>query len=155
MLVFSNKYFLNKIPKFLKDHFSLVYDVTFKNLGLKQNREISIVFIDNKISHNINKKYRHKDYPTDVISFAFDEGEEEIKIKNQIHILGEIFINIEKAKQQASSYGHSEKREFCFLFLHGLLHILGYNHKLENERKIMFGLQKKILQECNINRTNE
>ena len=155
MLVFTNKYFPNHISKQLKDDFSLVYDVTFKHLQLKQNQEISIVFIDHQLSCEINHKYRHQNKPTDVIAFAFNEGQEEIKINDNQLILGEIFINVEKAKEQAKSYGHSQRRELSFLFVHGLLHILGYDHKLKKEKEIMFALQKKILQECNINRENE
>ena len=155
MLVFTNKYFPNRIPEKLKDDFSLVYNVTFKTLKLKQNQEISIVFIDEKLSLEINSKYRGKKTPTDVIAFAFNEGQKEVKIKEKELILGEIFINVKRAIQQAKSYGHSQKRELNFLFVHGLLHILGYDHKLKKEKEIMFGLQKEILQKCNINRENE
>ena len=134
----------------MKNDCSLIYNCLFKHLKIKQNKEISIVFIDNKFSQEINAKYRKKDYPTDVISFEFNN------VKNQTNdieqILGEIFINIEKANQQAIEYGHSKKREYCFLFLHGLLHILGYDHQKQEDRKVMFALQKLILNKCNIKR---
>ena len=66
--------------------------------------------------------------------------------------LGDIFISLDKAKEQAESYGHSFKREFCFLFTHGLLHLLGYDHMQEEEAKKMFALQEKILNDQNITR---
>ncbi len=113
------------------------------NIKNKYIFELSIV--DNKEIHKINKEYRKIDKPTDVISFAFLDNNE---IKNEL--IGEIFISHEKIYEQAKEYNHSIKREYLFLFLHGLLHLLGYDHKTIEEEKIMFGIQDKILSELKI-----
>jgi probable rRNA maturation factor len=122
---------------------------TFKVLSIKQNYVVEVDLIDNQAIHQINKNYRKVDRPTDVISFAFlDNLKESEKIKGKrVPIpLGEIIISTEKAEEQAKGYGHSLQREMSFLFVHGLLHLLGYDHtKGKDEEKEMFDLQDKIL----------
>ena len=115
-----------------------------------ENAIFSVIFVDDEEIHRINKEYRHVDRVTDVISFAFEDNEE--KIYNNIRVLGDIYICIPQMKRQATSYGHSEKRELSFLCVHGLLHLLGYDHMNESDEKIMFGLQELILNEKNIKR---
>ncbi len=133
-----------------KSDFSAILQCLYKELNIQNTREISVVFVDNNISNKINKEYRFKNKPTDVISFAFDEGTEKINIESLC--LGEIIISVDKMKSQAKDYNHSQRREMCFLFLHGLLHILGYVHKTKEEEEEMFGLQKLILDELGIRR---
>lgn len=111
---------------------------------------VSIVLTDNKRIHEINKTYRKVDAPTDVISFAFQD--ESIEPDNNFTNLGEIYISIEKARTQASDYGHSFERELSFLTVHGLLHLLGYDHMRESDEKEMFDLQEKILKNLGIER---
>ncbi|MBS4176296.1 rRNA maturation RNase YbeY [Lederbergia citrea] len=110
--------------------------------------ELSVTFVTNENIQEINKTYRGKDQPTDVISFALEEiGEDEIEIKG-VHIpriLGDIIISVEKAQEQAEEYGHSFKRELGFLAIHGFLHLLGYDHMNENDEKRMFARQTEIL----------
>ena len=121
---------------------------TFNHLELKCDPILSVSFVDNKFIHKMNKEYRQIDRPTDVISFAFLDGEdnrEEILHKEGPVSLGDIYISIDKAKEQAEEYGHSLKRELSFLFVHGLLHLLGYDHMNEEDEKIMFKLQDEIL----------
>ncbi|NCA96345.1 MAG: rRNA maturation RNase YbeY, partial [Methanomicrobia archaeon] len=103
--------------------------------------------VDNDTIHQINRDYRHIDRPTDVISFAFnDEVEGEVHIQGaQTVLLGTILISVDKAKIQAEAYGHSLDRELKFLFIHGLLHLLGYDHQNSEEEKEMFQLQEDIL----------
>jgi len=108
---------------------------------------VSIVLVDNKRIHEINKEYRKVDAPTDVISFAFNDGEE-IKSPD----LGEIFISLDKVKSQSEEYGHSYERELCFLTVHGILHLLGYDHMNKEDEKCMFDLQEKILEEFGVGR---
>ena len=115
-----------------------------------ENAIFSVIFVDDEEIHRINKEYRHVDRVTDVISFAFEDNEE--KIYNNIRILGDIYVCIPQMKRQATSYGHSEKRELSFLCVHGLLHLLGYDHMNESDEKIMFGLQELILNAKNIKR---
>ena len=93
--------------------------------------------------HKINKEYRHVDRPTDVISFALaDNKDQNDYFENE---LGDIFINIDAAKRQAVEYQHSLKREICFLFTHGLLHLNGFDHMNKEDEKEMISYQKKIL----------
>ena len=119
-----------------------VIKATSKKLNIK-NSIISIVLVDNEKIHEINKTYRQVDRPTDVISFAF--------LDESIN-LGEIYISLEKAHTQAIEYGHSFIRELSFLTVHGLLHLLGYDHMNKEEEKEMFKLQDEILNTLKIER---
>ncbi len=104
----------------------------------------NIIFVTNEAIHEINKTYRGVDRVTDVISFALEDGED-IK-NNPIRVLGDIYIAIDVAYEQALEYGHSRVREVCFLATHGILHLLGYDHMNEEEEKVMFDKQKEILE---------
>jgi probable rRNA maturation factor len=121
-------------------------------LKLPEDTEMSVTFMDNAAIQIINRDYRDKDQPTDVISFALEEEtEEELPIIFDEEMpamprnLGDIMISVERAKEQASEYGHSYDRELGFLALHGFLHINGYDHMTPEDEKEMFGLQKEIL----------
>lgn len=114
------------------------------------NAIFSIIFVSDEEIHKINKEYRGIDRVTDVISFAFEDNNE--IVYNSIRLLGDIYISIPQMQRQAIEYGHSEKRELAFLTVHGLLHLLGYDHMTEEEEKIMFSLQELILDEQNIKR---
>ena len=127
--------------------YSLLVDKTFKHLKLKFDPIISVSLVDNEFIHQINRDYRGIDRPTDVISFAFLDNEDRnaiYKSKEPV-CLGDIYISVDKAKEQAEEYGHSLKRELSFLFVHGLLHLLGYDHMIEEDEKVMFRLQDEIL----------
>lgn len=123
------------------------------HLAIEPDTEMSVTFMNNDEIQVINREYRGKDAPTDVISFAFEEeGKGEIEIffdeENALDLprtLGDIMISVERAKEQASEYGHSFDRELGFLALHGFLHINGYDHMTPEDEKEMFGLQKEIL----------
>ena len=134
------------------NNYQEIYEVlltkTLKHLSLSFDPYISVTIVDNDYIHEINRTYRHKDAPTDVISFAFlDDNPDRDSLfhSGKMVVLGEIYISIDKAKEQAHSYGHSLDRELKFLFVHGLLHLLGYDHMTEVEEKIMFRLQDEIL----------
>ena len=114
------------------------------------NAIFSIIFVDEKTIQDINRDYRGIDRVTDVISFAFEDNGK--LVYNDRRLLGEIYICIPRMKEQALEYGHSEKRELSFLAVHGLLHLLGYDHMNEKDEKIMFALQELILNEQNIKR---
>lgn len=101
----------------------------------------SIILVDEKTIQEINKKYRGIDKVTDVISFAL---EDEKKFIAELRVLGDVYICLEKAKNQALEYGHSLKRELSFLTVHGLLHLLGYEH--EEDETEMFKVQKEVLE---------
>ena len=107
--------------------------------------EVSLVFVDDRYIHQLNLDYRGVDSPTDVLSFAMDEGEEIPEFEGAEHVLGDVVISLETAKRQAEQYGHSFERELVFLALHGALHLLGYNHQAEEDRKLMRAQEESIL----------
>lgn len=109
-----------------------------------ENSIFNIIFIDNDRIREINRDYRGKDIETDVISFALMDEKNMI---SPINILGDIYVSIPKMKMQAVEYNHSETREICFLCVHGLLHLLGYDHLVEDDEKIMFKKQEEVLNE--------
>mgnify|MGYP004615005075 FL=1 len=113
-----------------------------------ENSTFSVILTDDEEVHYLNKTYRNIDRTTDVLSFALNDNG---AFPGPVNVLGDIFISIPKMKEQAIEYCHSEKRELSFLALHGLLHLLGYDHtKGPKEEEEMFGLQKEILNEKGI-----
>ncbi len=111
-----------------------------------RNAECNIIFVDNEKIHEINREYRHIDRVTDVISFALeDEMENEPSAQYEMTVLGDIYISVDRAKEQALEYGHSFLREICFLAIHGMLHLLGYDHQTTEDEKIMFQKQEEVL----------
>ena len=111
----------------------------------------SIIIVDNDYIHKLNKEYRGINRPTDVISFAL-EDDKTMVIPDEIRLLGDIYISIDKAKEQAKEYGHSLERELCFLAVHGIYHLLGYDHEKEEAAEIMFKKQEEVLEEYGITR---
>ena len=112
-----------------------------------ENTSFNLIIVDNNYIHELNKNYRHIDRETDVITFALEDYED---IKLEHRMLGDIYISIDKAKSQAEEYGHSFKREICFLAVHGFLHLLGYDHMEKEDEVIMFSKQELILNEAGI-----
>ena len=134
---------------YYKDYLKYI-ETAFKLLKLKFDPIISVSLINDEKIHEINKQYRNIDKSTDVISFAFLDNENiDLKAAKGPVVLGDIYISIDHAKAQAKEYGHSEKREFSFLFVHGLLHLLGYDHMKKEDEDIMFPLQEDILNAAN------
>lgn len=131
-----------------------------KTLNLAEDTEMSITFVDNDEIQRINRTYRAKDTVTDVISFAIeDESDDELedlvsKAMQEImpRNIGDIFISIDRTKEQAKEYGHSFERELGFLAVHGFLHLNGYDHMTEEDEKEMFDLQRKILDDYGLQR---
>ena len=119
------------------------------HLGIK-NPLLNIVIVDNKRIQEINREYRGKDAVTDVISFAFEEVND--VDYESIRFLGEIYISYERCKEQARDFGHSVRREFSYLAVHGLLHLLGYDHIKEEDKRVMRALEEEILNEYDIKR---
>ena len=116
------------------------------------NVEFNIIFVDREKIHEINREYRNIDRETDVISFAL-EDDPDIELDHRI--LGDIYICIEKAYEQAEEYGHSRLREIAFLMIHGLLHLLGYDHMEKEDEVVMFSKQEEILNEFGIRRDSD
>lgn len=141
-----------------------VFDTAFKVLGYsKKGIKFNLYVVSNNAIHELNLSERGVDRATDVLSFPYtnlhvgeklniDDYKYDIDSADNTLLLGEIFICNTIAKRQAVKYGHSYKREFCFLFLHGLLHCLGYDHIEESDRIVMEEAQNKILNKCKITR---
>ena len=128
-----------------------------ESLQLAEDTEMSVTFVDNTEIHEINREYREKDAPTDVISFALeDEGLDEILVDlGDFDIprnLGDIIVSVEKIAEQATEFNHSFERELGFLVVHGFLHLNGYDHMEESDEKEMFDLQRKILDDYGLKR---
>ena len=120
------------------------------------NHEVSITLTDDTTIHKLNKEYRGIDRPTDVLSFAFLESDEPEIINNDtdeaVDSLGDIIISVERAESQAVDYGHSLRREIVFLTVHGMLHLLGYDHMEEADRLEMEKEQEYIMFRLGIGR---
>lgn len=131
-------------------------DHAAEQLQLEGEIECSITFVDDERIREINSKYRGIDRPTDVISFALEEtAEGEVPIlpeEGEPRVLGDIIVSLDRARAQAEEYGHTFERELGFLVIHGLLHLLGYDHATKQEEQVMFGLQENILSSFGLDR---
>ena len=144
-------------PEIMKQTLDLL-NFAAERLG-KEKKEMAVTFVTNERSHQLNLKYRDTDRPTDVISleykpeipFTFEEEDladnpELAEMLDEFDsYIGELFISVDKAQEQAEAYGHSFEREMGFLAVHGFLHINGYDHYTPEEEKEMFTLQEEML----------
>ena len=112
--------------------------------------EFNIILVNNDYIHTLNRDYRNIDRPTDVITFALEDGTD--VDYNSWRMLGDIYISIDKAASQALEYGHSFLRELSFLTIHGFLHLLGYDHMNKEDEEVMFKEQEDILNGFGITR---
>lgn len=146
--------FDNEVENFENNYeqdFTAIIEQALKILGIEDDVEVSCVLVDDERIHEINREYRHIDRSTDVISFAMEDNDQ-FYVEGMPRTLGDIFISVDHAKKQAEEYGHSLRREMCFLFTHGILHLLGYDHMTDEQEKEMFGLQDQILGALSIER---
>jgi len=146
--------FDNEVDNFENNYeqdFTAIIEQALKTLGIEDDVEVSCVLVDDERIHEINREYRHIDRSTDVISFAMEDNDQ-FYVEGMPRTLGDIFISVDHAKKQAEEYGHSLRREMCFLFTHGILHLLGYDHMTDEQEKEMFGLQDQILGALSIER---
>ncbi len=146
--------FDNEVDNFennYEEDFTAIIKQALKTLHIEDDVEVSCVLVDDERIHEINREYRHIDRSTDVISFAMEDNDQ-FYVEGMPRTLGDIFISVDHAKKQAEEYGHSLRREMCFLFTHGILHLLGYDHMTDEQEKEMFGLQDEILGALSIER---
>lgn len=146
--------FDNEVENFENNYeqdFTAIIEQALKTLGIEDDVEVSCVLVDDERIHEINREYRHIDRSTDVISFAMEDNDQ-FYVEGMPRTLGDILISVDHAKKQAEEYGHSLRREMCFLFTHGILHLLGYDHMTDEQEKEMFGLQDQILGALSIER---
>ena len=133
--------FLDELKEFLEN---VCHDEKLDNVMF------NVIIVDNPRIHEINKEYRGIDRETDVISFALEDDKS--FNRTDIRILGDIYISLDKVISQSEEYGHSFKRELFFLALHGLLHLLGYDHMKKEDEVVMFGKQEEVLKKYGIER---
>jgi len=118
--------------------------------ALNEDAAVSLVLVSNRTIRQLNKQWRGKDEATDVLSFPLlEDGQDEIcpaTVNGQPMDVGEIFISVDKTRAQAAEYGHTFERELSFLFVHGFLHLLGFDHITKEEELEMFGRQREILE---------
>ena len=117
--------------------------------------EVSILLVDNSYIKELNSIYRNQNKDTDVLSFAMNEiaeDEPDFDFSNELNVLGDIVISMEKAQSQSEEYGHSMARELGFLAAHGMLHLLGFDHDTEAEEKVMRELEEEILKSVKLER---
>ena len=125
--------------------------------ALEEDAEVDVTIVDDEEIHALNRDYRGMDKPTDVLSFALDEEAEDSDEPELIggpeeHLYGDIIISAETALRQAEEYGHGLEREMTYLAVHGMFHLLGYDHMTEDEEKEMFGYQREILDSIGLTR---
>ncbi len=113
----------------------------------------NVIIVDNNKIKEINRDYRNIDRETDVISFALEDDKS--FNTTEFRMLGDIYISIDKVRSQSKEYGHSFKRELYFLAIHGLLHLLGYDHMTKEEEEVMFSKQEEVLDRYGIKREKE
>lgn len=130
-----------------KSDFETIAQRTQELLQKQENLNASVIFVTPQEIRHINAEYRKIDKETDVISFALQDEQNAYETFEETTELGDIFINVNAIRNQAKDYGHSIRREVCFLFTHGLLHLLGYDHMNYQDEKTMFELQDVILNE--------
>lgn len=138
----------DKLENSLKDAFEIVARLH----NLSGNVEVDVNIIDDEQIHELNRMYRNVDRPTDVLSFALDEdgGEPKLLDEKGIHLLGDVLISAQTAKKQADEFGHGLTREIVYLAVHGFLHLLGYDHMVESDKRVMRNKEEEILREINL-----
>ena len=142
-----------------------VVDFAISHEEFPYEAEVNLTLTDNDGIQEINRMYREIDAPTDVLSFPMlsyekagdfsaleDDYEDNFNPDTGEIMLGDIIISIDRVKEQAVSYGHSERREYAFLILHSMLHLFGYDHMTPEEAAEMEGKQHQILEEMHITR---
>ena len=146
-----NVTFSNETDKNVSEKMELkkLINYAVKYLNLK-DIEFGVIFVDNNKIKELNRIYRNIDRETDVITFRLADYEK--VIFNNVNILGDIYISLDKALSQSIEYNHSYLRELSFLLIHGFLHLLGYDHMNEEDEKVMFKLQEEILDGYGIKR---
>lgn len=155
---------LTNSPKYVVDEEKVHHlaETLLESLGLN-NQELSLLIVDDEKIRELNKTYRNKNTSTDVLSFPQNEFEEPLCLDDKETskqellpgLLGDIIISLETTQNNSVSLGHSIAREFCFLLIHGLLHLCGHDHIESEEEKIMLEQQKLLLKQVERNTDRE
>lgn len=160
-VLIDNRQELIAVDQKLEDFVQKVVNEVLEYEENKENYEVSISFVNDEEIQDLNNEYRGINNPTDVLSFPmmeFEEEDENTDTDEQFEYieeelpLGDIVISMDRTKAQAEEYGHSFERELSFLLVHGMLHLLGYDHEEEKDEKIMMKIQEEILEILKMNR---
>ena len=140
-----------KLPKDAQKLMVAGLNAVAKLHGLSDETVVDVSIVDDEEIHALNREYRDVDRPTDVLSFALDEGDEpELQGGPEEHLLGDIIISAETAVRQGEEYGHGLKRELAYLAIHGCLHLLGYDHMEEADKQVMRAEEEKALAQIDL-----
>lgn len=135
--------------EFKKELIQIILNLA-KYFNIEKHINVDLTIVNNEEIQKLNKEYRGKDYATDILSFDF--GNDGLYDTLPFVHLGELVVSYEKVISQANEFNHSVKREFCYLFTHGLVHLMGYDHEEENERIEMNKIVDEIFNPLNITR---
>ena len=144
------------IPEALEADLTKAMNVVAELEALSPQTEVEITLVDDAAIHELNRTYRGIDRPTDVLSFALDEGEEEPEVDDDEieHLLGDVIISAPTAVRQGEEYGHGLEREMTYLAVHGMLHLLGYDHMEEKDKLIMRKREEEVLRRLDLAEEN-
>lgn len=144
------------IPEPLEADLTKAMNVVAELEALSPQTEVDITLVDDAAIHELNRTYRGIDRPTDVLSFALDEGEEEPEVDDDEieHLLGDVIISAPTAVRQGEEYGHGLEREMTYLAVHGMLHLLGYDHMEEKDKLIMRKREEEVLRRLDLAEEN-
>ena len=144
------------IPEALEADLTKAINVVAELEALSPQTEVDITLVDDAAIHELNRTYRGIDRPTDVLSFALDEGEEEPEVDDDEieHLLGDVIISAPTAVRQGEEYGHGLEREMTYLAVHGMLHLLGYDHMEEKDKLIMRKREEEVLRRLDLAEEN-
>lgn len=140
------------VPDELLQLVESVVTESLRSEGYNTDAEVGLIFVDDNYIRSLNAEYRGIDKPTDVLSFALNEGEDMPEDEAAEDLLGDIVISLPTAQRQAEEYGHSFAREVAYLTAHGSLHLLGYDHMTEEDRQVMRQKEEAIMNRLNITR---
>ena len=144
------------IPEALEADLTKAMNVVAELEALSPQTEVDITLVDDAAIHELNRTYRGIDRPTDVLSFALDKGEEEPEVDDDEieHLLGDVIISAPTAVRQGEEYGHGLEREMTYLAVHGMLHLLGYDHMEEKDKLIMRKREEEVLRRLDLAEEN-
>ena len=144
------------IPEALEADLTKAMNVVAELEALSPQTEVDITLVDDAAIHELNRTYRGIDRPTDVLSLALDEGEEEPEVDDDEieHLLGDVIISAPTAVRQGEEYGHGLEREMTYLAVHGMLHLLGYDHMEEKDKLIMRKREEEVLRRLDLAEEN-
>ncbi len=142
----DEKYFIDIAKEILKFYLKEVEELSCLNNQQFNTISFDFLYCDSKKTHEINREYRQKDYPADIITFAiFADSDEKFIFDGEIN-LGEVIIALDKVIEESEKKGTTKEHELAFLISHGILHLLGFDHQTEEEYNFIIDLQNRALE---------